>query len=67
MQITIELPDHELDDAIRFTNAKTEAEAIVGAITEFNRRCRMADLTRYAGTCVDLITPKDLQTARRKS
>ena len=66
MQITVELSDHELEDAIRFTNAKTECEAVVRAITEFNRCSRMAELTGYAGTCVDLITPKDLRTARRK-
>ena len=34
MQITVELSDHELEDAIRFTNAKTECEAVVRAITE---------------------------------
>ena len=45
MQITVEVPDHELEDAIRFTNAKTECEAVVRAITEFNRCSRMAELT----------------------
>ena len=66
MKTTVDIPESELEDAIRFTKAKTKREAIVGAIADFNRRMRMAELTRYAGTCVDLITPKEIQAARRQ-
>ncbi|MCE2455313.1 MAG: type II toxin-antitoxin system VapB family antitoxin [Gemmatimonadetes bacterium] len=66
MKTTVDIPDQELADAIRFTKAKTKREAVVGAIVYFNQRMRMAELARYAGTCPDLITPEELQAARRR-
>ena len=66
MKTTVDIPKNELEDAIRFTQAKTKREAIVGAIADFNRRMRMAELVQYAGTCPNLITPQELQAARRQ-
>ncbi len=66
MKTTVNIPDNDLKDAMRFTRAKTKREAIVTAIQEFNRRKRMAELTRYAGTCEDLMSVDDLLTQRRK-
>ena len=66
MKLTVDIPDHELEDAIRFTKAKTSHEAVVVAITEFNRRMRVAELTRYAGNRADLISVAELQAARRQ-
>lgn len=53
MKTTVDIPDHELRDAIRFTKAKTKREAIVRILEEFNRRKRMAELVKYAGTFDD--------------
>jgi Arc/MetJ family transcription regulator len=66
MKTTVNIPDDDLADAIRFTRAKTKREAIVTAIQEFNRRKRMAELTRYAGTCKDLMSVEELMQQRRK-
>ena len=66
MKTTVDIPDQELADAIRFTKASTKREAIVGAIMYFNQRMRMAELARFAGTCSDLITPEEMQAARRQ-
>lgn len=66
MKTTVDIPDKELEDAIKYTRAKTKREAIVGAITDFNRRMRLAELTRYSGTCADLISPQELQAIRRQ-
>ena len=66
MKTTVDIPDGELEDVIRYTNARTKREAIVSAIVDFNRRRRMAELAKYAGTCTDLITPQELQAARRR-
>jgi Arc/MetJ family transcription regulator len=66
MKTTVDIPDDELRDAIRFTRAKTKREAIVAAIADFNQRRRMAELTKHAGTCEDLITVEELQVQRRK-
>jgi hypothetical protein len=66
MKTTVDIPENELRDAIRFTRARTKREAIVTAITEFNRRRRMAELTKVAGTCADLMTVDDLRQLRRR-
>ena len=66
MKTTVNIPDGELEDVIRFTGAKTEREAIVTAIADFNRRKRMAELVRFAGSCADLIAPEELQAVRRR-
>ena len=66
MKTTVDIPEKELADAVRFTHAKTKREAIVGAIMDFNRRNRMAELVRHAGTCDALITVEELQKQRRK-
>ena len=66
MKTTVDIPDKELEDAIKFTKAKTKRDAIVGAIRDFNRRMRMAQLTRYSGTCANMISPQELQAIRQK-
>ncbi|MCI1728572.1 MAG: type II toxin-antitoxin system VapB family antitoxin [Chiayiivirga sp.] len=66
MKTTIDIPDKELADAMRFTRARTKREAVVIALEDFNRRKRMAELVKYAGTCTNMISPEELQALRRK-
>lgn len=66
LKTTVDIPEKELEDAMRFTKAKTKREAIVAAIVDFNRRRRMAELVRHAGTCDELMTVEDLQAQRRR-
>jgi hypothetical protein len=66
MKTTVDIPEKELEDAMRYTKAKTKREAIVAAIVEFNRRRRVAELARHAGTCDTLMTVEELQRQRRK-
>jgi len=66
MKTSVDIPDQDLADAMRFTRAKTKRQAIVTAIQEFNRRKRMAELIKHAGTCKDLISAEDLSQQRRK-
>ena len=66
MKTTVDIPDKELSDAMKFTGAKTKREAIVTAITEFNRRRRMAELVKYSASSSSLITATELQKLRRK-
>lgn len=66
MKTTVDIPANELEDAIRFTQARTKREAIVTAIADFNRRRRMAELTRRAGSCARLMTADELQRLRRR-
>jgi Bacterial antitoxin of type II TA system, VapB len=66
MKTTVDIPDNELKDAMRFARARTKREAIVTAIAEFNQRRRMAELTKLAGSCPDFISAEELQAQRRR-
>jgi hypothetical protein len=66
MKTSVDIPDGELEDAMRFTNARTKREAIVTAIAEFNARRRMADLVKYAGSCDQFMTAAQLRTHREQ-
>ena len=66
MKTSVDIPDRELADAMRFTRAKTKREAIVSVIEDYNRRRRMAELLRHAGTCEALISADDNQQLRRQ-
>lgn len=59
MKTTIDIPDDELRDAMRFTRATTKREAVVTILEEFNRRKRMAELVRYSGTFSDQFPTND--------
>lgn len=65
MKTTVDIPDAELADVMRFTGATTKREAIVTAIADYNRRRRMAALIDHAGQAEALITPKKLRALRR--
>ena len=53
-------------EALRATGAKTKREAIVAAIQDFNRRRRMAELVKHAGTCENMMSVEELQKQRRR-
>ena len=64
MKTTIDIPEKELKEAMRFTHAKTKKEAIVAVVTDFNRRQRMAALARHLGTCKGLMSVEELSRLR---
>lgn len=64
MKTTIDIPEKELIDAMKFTRAKTKREAIVTAVADYNRRQRIASLAKYLGTCEKLMTAEDLSQLR---
>jgi len=53
MKTTVDIPENELKDAIRFTKAETKREAVVKVLEELNRRRRMAELVKHSGTFDD--------------
>lgn len=59
MKTTVDIPENELKDAMRFTKAKTKREAVVRVLEEFNRRRRMAELVKYSGTFNDSFPTND--------
>lgn len=66
MKTTVDIPDAELEDVMRFTGATTESEAIGTAIADYNRRRRMAALIEHAGKAEALIPPEELRALRRQ-
>lgn len=64
MKTTIDIPENELQEAIRHTGAKTKREAVVFALHDFNRRRRLAELTGILGTFTDFMTQDDLLEMR---
>jgi Arc/MetJ family transcription regulator len=66
MKTTIDIPEDELADAMRFTKARTKREAVVSALVEFNRRKRMAELVKYTGTADRMMTAEEVQALRRR-
>ena len=66
MKTSVDIPERELEDAMRFTKARTKRDAIVTAIVEFNARRRVAELVRFAGTCDRLLTVAHLQAQRQQ-
>ena len=61
MKTTVEIPDTELRDLVKFTRAKTKREAIVTAIADFNRRRRMGALVKHSGAFRSLLTNEEIE------
>lgn len=64
MKTTIDIPDDLLQEAMKHSGAKTKKEAVVTAVADYNRRRRMAALTRHLGSCRKLMTLGQLRRMR---
>jgi Arc/MetJ family transcription regulator len=64
MKTTIDIPDGVLEEALQHSGAKTKREAVVTAVADYNRRQRMAALSRHLGSCRDLMTVEQLRRMR---
>jgi Arc/MetJ family transcription regulator len=65
MKTTIDIPDRELKDAMRFTRATTKREAVVTALKDFNRRQRIAALAKHFGASDTFMTYAELMKLRQ--
>lgn len=61
MKTTIDIPEGELKDAMRFTGASTKKDAVVRVLEDFNRRKRMAGLVKYSGTFTHLDSNEEIE------
>lgn len=66
MKTTIDIPDKELKDAMKFTKSKTKRDAVVHAIVDFNRRQRMAGLLKYTGTFKSIMSNDEIEALEQK-
>ena len=64
MKTTIDIPEKELRDAMRYTGARNKREAVVTALIDFNRRQRLQRLTEQFGTFDDFMAPEELRRMR---
>ena len=64
--MTLDIPDDALRDLMAFTRAEAQRAAIVQAVDDFNRRQRMARLTKVAGTFKDFMSQKHLGRMREE-
>ncbi|MEO8683169.1 MAG: type II toxin-antitoxin system VapB family antitoxin [Vicinamibacterales bacterium] len=66
MKTTIDIPDRELRDVVRFTGASTKREAVVVAIADYNRRRRLAKVADQFGTLSGFMTRDELARLRQE-
>ncbi len=65
MKTTIDIPEGALEEAMKFTGAKTKREAVVTAVERFNRLKRLEKLNRRVrGQFRDFMTQAELKAAR---
>ena len=65
MKTTIDIPEKELKDAIRFPGAATKREAVVTALKDLNRRRRIAALAKHFGASDTFMTHAELMKLRQ--
>lgn len=63
VKTTIDIPDATLADAMRFTAAKTKREAVVKALTEFNRLQKVEAILAAAGSFPDFRSNDEVEAA----
>ena len=65
MKTTIDIPTNLMDEAMKFTGAKTKREAVVTAVEQFNRLKRLEKLNaRVRGQFRDFMTQDELKAMR---
>jgi Arc/MetJ family transcription regulator len=67
LKITIDAPENELADAMRFTGAATKRDAVAAALREFNRRQRLAALIEHFGASETFMTHAELMKRHRSA
>jgi len=64
MKTTIDIPNQDLEEVIKYTKAKTKRDAVLQAIRDFNKRKRLSELAEILGTFKEFMTQDDLGKMR---
>ncbi|MFA4919275.1 MAG: type II toxin-antitoxin system VapB family antitoxin [Thermodesulfovibrionales bacterium] len=64
MKTTIDIPNKDLEEVIKYTKAKTKRDAVLQAIRDFNKRKRLSELAEILGTFKEFMTQDDLEKMR---
>ena len=67
MKTTVDIPSKDLEEVMRWTGARTKRDAVVTAITDFNRRRRLEKLADQLGTFEDVMGVEELLRLRESS
>jgi hypothetical protein len=66
MKTTLDIPEKELRDAMRYTGARSKREAVVAALVDFNRRQRLKKVAEQFGTFEEILTQEELRRMREE-
>ena len=64
MKATLEIPDEMMERMKALTHARTDEEAVLAAIAEFDGQHSLAYAVSRLGTFEDFMTGEDLKTQR---
>jgi hypothetical protein len=65
MKTTLDIPESELSEVIKYSKAPTKREAVLTALRFYNQRQRLAILAReLEGSFKDFMTQEDLKVMR---
>ena len=67
MKTSVDIPENELKDAMKYARAKTKREAIVTALAEYNRRKRMAELVEYSAVSETFMSNEEIEDLDRQA
>ncbi len=67
MKTSVDIPEDELKDAMKYARAKTKREAIVAALVEYNKRKRMAELVEYSAVSETLMSNEEIEDLDRQA
>lgn len=63
MKTSLDIPEKDLKEVMRYTKAKTKREAIVTAIQDYNRRQKVRDVVKMFGTFESLASNDEIEAA----
>lgn len=64
MKTSLDIPDEMMQELMKLTKTKVKKVAILTAITEYNQRKRMHNLTRHLGMLDNMMKQSDLKKMR---
>ena len=64
MKTSVDIPDKALRNLLKHTGAKTKREAILAAISDFNRRRELQKLSKHLGSFTHFMSQSDLAQMR---
>lgn len=64
MKTTVDIPDKMLEEALQHSHASSHAEALLAALTEYNRRHRAAEAKKTVGKVKSVSTDDKIEALK---